>query len=153
MDSLISDSCPIEMSDNVLYLHNKMTKTQKQEIGETGENIACEFLVKQGYKIMDRNYRKKWGELDIVASKDNILHFIEVKTVSHETSYRPEENVHLWKRKRLARAIKTYLLEKAESGLPVNADGETEYEIDIIAVLLDFNTRKAKIRITANIIL
>ena len=38
-------------------------------------------LVKHSFKILDRNYRKKWGEIDIVAKKDNILHFIEVKTI------------------------------------------------------------------------
>lgn len=128
-------------------------QTEKQKIGELGENIACKFLMKHGYKILDRNYRKKWGEIDIIAQKNNILHFIEVKTVSRETEHMPEENVHPWKRKRLARAIQTYLLEKNTSGLPANEEGETEWQIDIMAVFLDFNSKKAKIRITKNVIL
>jgi putative endonuclease len=128
-------------------------QTEKQEIGELGENIACKFLMKHGYKILDRNYRKKWGEIDIIAQKNNILHFIEVKTVSRETEHMPEENVHPWKRKRLARAIQTYLLEKNTSGLPANEEGETEWQVDILAVFLDFNSKKAKIRITKNVIL
>jgi putative endonuclease len=123
-----------------------MPQTKKQKIGEIGENIAQRFLVKQGFEIKDRNYRKKWGEIDIVAEKDKILHFIEVKTVSHITEHQPEESVHLWKQKRLARVIRTYLLEKKISE-------EMEWQIDIIAVLLDFKTRKAKIRMTENIIL
>ncbi|MBU4353102.1 YraN family protein [Candidatus Parcubacteria bacterium] len=119
-------------------------QTEKQKIGELGENIACKFLMKHGHEILDRNYRKKWGEIDVVARKDNMLHFIEVKTVSRETEHMPEENVHPWKRKRLARAIQTYLLEK---------ESETEWQIDIMAVFLDFNSKKAKIRITKNVIL
>ncbi len=132
---------------------NILMQTEKQEIGELGENIACKFLMKHGYKILDRNYRKKWGEIDIIAQKNNILHFIEVKTVSRETEHMPEENVHPWKRKRLARAIQTYLLEKNTSGLPANEEGETEWQVDILAVFLDFNSKKAKIRITKNVIL
>ena len=141
-----------------------MVQTPKQHIGEIGEDIAVKHLVKHFFEILDRNYRKKWGEIDIVAKKDDILHFIEVKTVnvsprqeffkipdgvSHETkneSYQPEENVHLWKRQRLARAIKTYLLEN-------KVPDEIEWQVDIMAIFLDFKTRRAKIRLTENIIL
>ncbi|MBU4223686.1 YraN family protein, partial [Patescibacteria group bacterium] len=41
-------------------------QTEKQKIGELGENIACKFLMKHGHEILDRNYRKKWGEIDVV---------------------------------------------------------------------------------------
>lgn len=136
----------------------KMAQTDKQKIGEIGENVACKFLVKQGFKIIDRNYRKKWGEIDIVAQKDNILHFIEVKSVSLRTdlkdlnkvgpwnNYQPEENVHFWKQKRLARAIQTYLLEK-------KVPEDLEWQVDIMAIFLDFKTKKAKMRLTENVIL
>ncbi len=123
-----------------------MPQTQKQKIGEIGESVACEFLMKHNFLIKDRNYRKKWGEIDIVAEKDNLLHFIEVKSVSRVTDHNPEENVHLWKQKRLARAIRTYLLEK-------KIPEETEWQLDVMAIFLDFKTRRAKVRITENIIL
>jgi len=123
-----------------------MKQTQKQKIGELGENIACKFLMKHGFEVLDRNYRKKWGEIDVIAIKGSILHFVEVKTVSRETDHRPEENVHPWKIKRLHRAIQTYLLEKKVSD-------ETEHQLDVMAVFLDFKTRKAKIRTTENVIL
>jgi putative endonuclease len=126
-----------------------MVQTPKQHIGEIGEDIAVKHLVKHFFEILDRNYRKKWGEIDIVAQKNDILHFIEVKTVSHETTSeeaRPEENVHLWKRQRLARAIKTYLLEN-------KVPDEIEWQVDVMAIFLDFKIRKAKIRLTENIIL
>jgi len=124
----------------------------RQKIGQIGENIASRFLMKQGFEILDRNYWKKWGEIDIVAQKGGFIHFIEVKTVSHPLrdvsyeTYRPEENVHPWKRKRLARVIQTYLLNKKVSD-------DIEWVIDIMAVFLDLPNKKAKIRITKDIIL
>jgi len=140
-------------------------QTEKQKIGQIGENTACKFLKKQGFVIKDRNYRKKWGEIDIITQKDNILHFIEVKSVTCEMEYkpktdlknksvwltsynwfRPEENIHPWKQKRLARTIQTYLLEK-------KIPEDMEWQVDIMAVFLDFNARKAKFRITENVIL
>jgi len=128
-----------------------MVQTSKQHIGETGEDIAVKHLVKHSFGILERNYRKKWGEIDIIAKKDDILHFIEVKTVnvSRETQkqgYQPEENVHVWKRQRLARAIKTYLLEN-------KVPDEIEWQVDVMAIFLDFKTRRARIRLTENIIL
>jgi len=64
-----------------------MPITEKRRIGDIGEEVASMFLVKQGFTIIERNYQKKWGELDIIGTKNNLLHFIEVKTVdvSRET--------------------------------------------------------------------
>jgi putative endonuclease len=56
--------------------------TYKSEIGQLGENIACEYLVDNKYKIIERNFRQKWGEIDIIAkAPDKTLVFVEVKTV------------------------------------------------------------------------
>ena len=120
----------------------------KKKIGALGENMSCKFLVKRDFRILDRNYSKKWGEIDIVAEKDKIFRFIEVKTVvSYETTkYRPEENVHYQKLKRLSRVIQTYLLDKKVSY-------ETEWQIDIMAVFLDLENKKARFRFTENIII
>src|ERR1035437_5951062 len=98
------------------------------KVGKFGEDIACMFLKKHGYKIVERNYLRKWGELDIVAKKAKKLCFVEVKTVSCEmsdkvvgavthgtfagTGYRPEENMHGSKIKKFTRVIQTYLQEK-----------------------------------------
>src|SRR3990167_5197902 len=96
--------------------------TEKQKIGKIGEDCACQYLEKNGYKVIERNYLKKWGEIDIVARREKKLYFVEVKTVSRvisETrdtvnfkdisdkndSYRAEDNMHPWKLKRLARTI------------------------------------------------
>jgi putative endonuclease len=133
-------------------------KTEKQKIGEIGENIAVKHLVKQGYKILDRNFRKPWGEIDIVAKKDDILYFVEVKTVSYETvsyetnklvslennDYDPENNVDDWKIKRLNKAIQSYL------GYIKSSDKQ-EWQINIMSVFVDLKNKKAKIRITEDI--
>ncbi|MBU1091869.1 YraN family protein [Patescibacteria group bacterium] len=119
------------------------------EVGKIGEDIAVKHLVKQGFKILERNYRKKWGEIDIIAIKKGLLHFVEVKTVSYETdfdNYIPEENVNFSKRKKLTRAINTYLAEKRVSY-------ETEFVVDVVAVYFDFFTKNSKIRVLENVIL
>lgn len=124
-------------------------KPEHLVVGQTGEDIAVKHLVKLGFEILDRNYRKKWGELDIVAKKNNILHFIEVKTVSYKTNFEenlPEENVHYQKRKRLERAINTYIVEKKVSY-------ETEFQVDIISVFFKPGTKESKIRVLENVIL
>ena len=130
--------------------------SEKQKIGETGENIACKFLVKHNFKLLDRNYTKKWGEIDIVAEKKDKLYFIEVKSVSRETlegvnhetkyNYRPEENMHPWKMKRMARTIQTYLLSK-------KIPDEKEWQVDLLVVYLDLNNKKAKIKRIEDLIL
>lgn len=133
--------------------------------GEIGENIASNFLTNKGFYVVCRNYRKKWGEIDVIAEKDKVLHFVEVKTVSRRSfnghfeqeinNYRPEDNMHPWKIKRLQRAIQTYLLENSrKSPYSVKAlRGEAEWQFDLICVFLDQERRVAKVKFMENIIL
>ncbi len=60
--------------------------TEKQKIGQIGEDAVCQYLEKNGYKVIDRNYLRKWGEIDIVAKKGKMIHFVEVKSVSRDLS-------------------------------------------------------------------
>jgi len=119
--------------------HNMKT----QNVGHIGEELASMFLMKHGFKIIERNYRKKWGELDIVAEKDGVLHFVEVKALSNP-NFRPEDAVRAWKKERMKRAIRTYLLDRKISD-------ETDFQIDIAAVWLDFAHKKARIRMLENV--
>ena len=83
--------------------------------GNLSESIVCDFLVSKGYKIVDRNYLRKWGELDIVAIKEGSLHFIEVKSdfrKNQNDGYRAEELMHNLKQRRLRRMVATYLEDK-----------------------------------------
>ena len=56
--------------------------SNSQKIGQLGEDIACKFLMKHGFSILERNYTKKWGEIDVIAEKGKKLYFVEVKSVS-----------------------------------------------------------------------
>ena len=100
-------------------------KTRK-EVGNLGENAACEYLKRHGFLIRDRNIAKKTGELDIVAEKENALHFVEVKTVlaeefplaenKGEDAYDPSLNLHNAKVRKVARTGEWYVLEKNWEG-------------------------------------
>jgi|SRR3989344_2109749 len=130
----------------------KVFTSLAQKTGEIGENLAVKFLMKQGFTIRERNYTQKWGELDIVAEKNEKLYFVEVKSVSKIPNpkeidqYNPEDNMHLWKQKRLARAIQTYLLSR-------KMPEEKEWQMDLIVVFLDMKTKKAKIKVVKDIVL
>ncbi len=130
-------------------------KTQKQVIGQIGENAVCTYLERKGYSIVDRNYLKKWGELDVVARKDKKLYFIEVKSVSresslwnvpHETGYRAEDNLHPWKLERLKRVLQTYLADK-------NVLESTEWQFDVATVYVDQYKRLCKVKMLEDVIL
>ncbi len=128
-----------------------MKKTEKRKIGDIGESVAAKYLEKRGFIVLDRNYLKPWGELDIVAKKGNKLHFIEVKAVSRITGKkidvpRPEENMHKRKILRLNRVIQTYLLEKKISKT-------AEWQIDLLCVYLDFSLKRARVEVLENITL
>ncbi len=118
-----------------------MAKTLKREVGDIGESYTCNFLEKSGYTIIERNYLKKWGELDIIASKKGIMYFIEVKTITSNfffngtNWYRPEDNVHKWKIRRLKRTIQTYLAEREVSD-------EVEWEFSVITVVIKRGTHE-----------
>ena len=62
----------------------KIFTSKSQKIGEIGEDIAEKFLMKSGFTIVERNYTRKWGEIDIIAKKRGVVCFFEVKSVSCE---------------------------------------------------------------------
>lgn len=123
-----------------------------KNIGKIGEDIACRFLVKQGFSVLDRNYLKKYGEIDIVAKKEGIIHFVEVKTVSCENldvnrlsdRHRPEDNVHPYKLLRLRRVIQVYLIQKRIYG---------DWQFDVMTVLYDYVRKESRIEFLKDIIL
>lgn len=138
--------------------------TEKQKLGKIGEDCACEYLKKNGYKIIDQNYLRKWGELDIVAKKAKKLYFVEVKSVSRRISdsrdanfskvvtrettdsYRPEDNMHPWKLQRLGRAVQSYLLEK-------DIPDEIEWQFDVATVYVDMERRVSRVFYIPDIVL
>jgi len=109
----------------------------RKEVGTLGENVACEYLRRHEFSIRDRNYVKKTGELDVIAEKENTLHFVEVKTVlaeefplaenKGEDVYDPSLNLHEAKVRKVARTGEWYVLEKKWEG---------EWQVDGILVWL-----------------
>lgn len=122
-----------------------MHKSATSRIGGLGEDIACIFLQKRGFRIIARNYRKPWGEVDIIAEKDRIIRFVEVKAITvptedisrESTKYLPEEQIHPEKLKKIVRTAELYMADRK---------GNQEFQIDAIGVLMDPITRRARCR-------
>jgi len=79
------------------------------DTGKTGEAMAAEYLAANGYTILHQNWRHGHWEVDVIASKDSVLHFIEVKTRRTEKFGFPEESVNKKKIKNLMGAAEEYL--------------------------------------------
>ncbi len=131
-----------------------------RSIGDIGEGIACTFLRRQGFAIIAQNYRKKWGEIDIIARRNvprETIHFFEVKSVNvwslkniHKNleiyGHNPEENVHSLKTRHIRRMIETYLNE--------NHNGQgSAFEFHVLCVYMNSKTRHARVKWLKNIVL
>lgn len=146
----------------------------KRQKGNIAEEITVSHLKSNGFSIIEQNYLKKWGEIDIIAEKSGIIHFIEVKSsfltemygmvadslssweisvsrevsTSRETddSFNPIWNMTNKKKLRLSRTIRTYLADKYRERVP-------DFQIDLITVSLDYSQKIAYIGGIENIIL
>lgn len=78
-------------------------------LGQKGEEIACKALEKDGYRIIEKNFRCRQGEIDIIAEDKGVICFIEVKARSSDRFGFPEEAVTHWKRKKLWTVAVVYL--------------------------------------------
>lgn len=107
----------------------------KQATGKVGENLACVYLVKKGYKVLKRNYREKWGEIDIIArAKDRTLVFVEVKALAGGggVGLSPEDNLTSAKLRKLKRACATFAGKNGDL-----IDDRRGWRIDLVAVDLN----------------
>lgn len=86
-------------------------------LGNKGEKLACRYLRRKGYKILENNYRCNIGEIDIVARKDECLVFVEVKTRSNKEFGEPFEAVTSYKQERLRRLAESYIVSKPKNKL------------------------------------
>ena len=107
------------LTQTILFRVQKISTNMAKhnQIGKLCEDIAIKHLSKKGYKLLDRNYSTKTGEIDIITIKNDKLVFFEVKSVSCENitdapRIRPEENLHHHKLQRLYRTIDMYLTYK-----------------------------------------
>lgn len=102
-----------------------MSKYQKN-LGNWGENVAIEFLIKEGYSIVNRNVRTPYGEIDIIAKQGDQTVFIEVKTRSTSSFGMPEVSVTEQKKEHLINSIEFYIQECT--------DFNFDCRIDVIAI-------------------
>ena len=116
-------------------------------IGKKGEDIAVVFLKKKGWRILERNFRKQYGEIDIIAidksEKEPILVFVEVKTRTSNLYGTPLEAITHWKIKPLEKTMQLYIAE--HPGLP------EALRMDAIAVTLDKDMQVVAIEHIENI--
>ena len=103
------------------------------DLGKKGEQLAIDFLLKNDYKILEKNYRYLKAEVDIIAKKENILAVIEVKTRSTDYFGNPQDFVNPKKIKLLLSAIDHYVIQK---------DLDVEVRFDIIAIIHQNNNTK-----------
>ena len=114
-----------------------------QLLGKQGEEYACSYLQSHGYSVIKRNYRIRYGEIDIIAQKNNCLVFVEVKTRSSTLFGSPEEAVTPKKVRELIRTAQFYVLENPKS--------PKQQQIDVIALEMDIHGKVFSVRHIENI--
>lgn len=105
--------------------------------GKLGEDLACGYLVKNGYKVIRRNYREKWGEIDIIGkSRSGTLVFFEVKALGSANpkagGLMPEDHATVAKLKKLRRICQMFVAKHADL-----VDEKKGWRLDLIAIVLD----------------
>lgn len=118
-------------------------QTRKQISGFKGENLASNFLRKKGYEIIERNFRIKGGEIDIIAKDGDTLVFIEVKARSSMEFGSPLEAITSWKLRSIIKTAQFYKLKNPK--LP------EAMRIDAVAISLDEYNEVNTIELVKNI--
>lgn len=116
---------------------------KRREVGILGEKIAVDYLSKQGYRVLETNFRCREGEIDIVAKKDDFLVFVEVRTRRSTSFVTPEESVTPSKIERLITLGQTYI--ESHQDLPPS------WRIDVVAVELTPEARVSRIGLFENV--
>ncbi len=112
-------------------------------IAVLGEDLACEYLVRKGYKIIERNFRKKYQEIDIITLQGSTLVFVEVKTRRSQAYGSPFESIAPWKLKHLTKLAQYYKL--LHPHLP------DDMRIDAIGVTLSYDNKLENLEHLENI--
>jgi putative endonuclease len=111
----------------------------RQGLGRTGEHLAADALAERGYRILERNFRCRHGEIDLVAEQEQDLVFVEVKTRRGTLYGRPEEAVTLSKQRKIVEVASYYL--------DLHSCPERSWRIDVVAVQLSTSGKLEAIRI------
>jgi len=115
----------------------------KQSRGREGEKLAASYLKSQGYKIIEKNFKKRYGEIDIIALDKDILVFIEVKTRWSKKYGLPEEAVTPWKLRSVIKTAQYYKM--------IHPELPEAMRIDVVAVDFTVRGREKRIRLIKNV--
>ena len=105
-----------------------LQKQDKPGLGKRGEEVAAQHLLAKGYQLIERNWRHKRSEIDLIAKKDNVLVFVEVKTKSYITFGHPEESVDEKKANKVMEGAEEYIYQ---------LDWHGNIRFDVIAIRLE----------------
>jgi len=115
---------------------------KRQQMGRRGEDAACEFLVRRGMKIIDRNWKCGYGEADIIATEGKTLVFCEVRTKSNFGKGSPAESITYKKRERYYKLIHVY---RSRTAIRHNS-----VRFDFIGIYVNKDRQKARLHYIRN---
>lgn len=125
---------------------------EHNEIGKIGESITKTFLMKHGFTVLATNYRTKFGEIDIIAKKDNKLRFVEVKSVKvrdvnnlSNLAIQPEDNLTHDKWNKLSISVEIYLRH-------ANVTHGTPWQMDLACVYIHPEIREGRVILMENVL-
>ncbi len=116
---------------------------KRKDTGILGEKLAQAFLKQKGYRILETNYRCLYGEIDIIARRDNSLVFIEVRTRNSLDYGTPEESITFAKKQHLEKTAEHYLQNRDKMA--------SSWRIDMVAVELEGGNKAKRIEIIENV--
>ena len=108
-----------------------MKEVKHHQVGRLGEEVAIQYLIQQGYEVLERNWTCQWGEIDVIATENNHLHFIEVKTRLAVKTDEALLNINQSKKRRMISSAYDYLHHHKRE--------DSAWQIDIIAIALQPN--------------
>ena len=117
-----------------------MAKKFNRKVGREGEEIAAKYLLGKGYKILERNYSTRFGEIDLIVSKNDVLAFVEVKLKHGDDFGTPEEMIGSSKLSQVQRTAEFYLMDK-----PKMAEIYKAYSIDAVCITVGEDEKTERI--------
>ena len=134
---------------------SRRVQMDKKRVGNLGERIAVSYLIKKGYKILDKNYSPNFisgpqrGEIDIVAKKGDIISFVEVKALTKADRGRasviaPEDKVDFSKQRKIIKTAESWLMEKK---IPF----DSKWQVDVLSIKINLAAKRAKINYFFNV--
>jgi len=138
------ESFSIHIAD-FFYSEQFQHLSKHQKIGIFGQYVARQYLVEKGHEIVAENYYVRGGELDIVTVRGGRVHVVEVKTRTKEIVNEAQTAVHYFKQMYLRRSAEQFMSDKGWLY-------KIPWQIDVLAVIIDKNDLKVRIRMYSNVI-